>query len=794
MSYTLVIVESPNKINKVKEYCGVGYEVVATYGNIYTMKDLNLIINNKFLPKYELLKDGSKTKNNKKLKDMCKKASRVILATDNDREGEHIAYQVCNLCNLPVDSTPRIRFNEISRDAIHHALENIDVINKPLVHAAQTRQMIDLIIGYTISPILWKHIDNNSGGTLSAGRCQTPTLRLLYDRHLETINNKQELYEYKLMGYFTKYHIPFQCINELPENWLGGWLADTTKSEEECFDYKSDNYFLDCCKLNKYQIEIDEPRIVYENPPLPLNTSKIQQLSPFPAKTTMTYLSQLYELGYITYIRTETKKYSLTFIEQITQYITKEWGETYVGNMENLATTSSGSHEAIRPTNIYITPAHLIKIVSKKEVNQLYSIIYNHTFESCSSKCKLFQLKCDIQTVVNEIPYVFQHTASICDFYGWKIYSKSSSTTKKISDNEYNYLNSLRYEKRNDVKCHKLKIYPKPINTINRYYTEAKIIDKLETLGIGRPSTYASLTDKLFERKYVSLVNDKGVTLDIPFYELNYSEKIEDITITETIDKFSFCEEKNKVNIEDLGIRVIEFLLLHFEELFDYDYTKNMEKILDDMIENDGKMGNQLTNLTTVQKITTDFYNHVIGYVSKIRVSKINDIYSPSLLSSLTTDKRIRSLSEGDIEQQTKLHSRCLGMSVSNVYMYVKKGKYGTYAEWVSETGETNRLSISKSVGNRPLENITLSEVEKIVTNKTDGNNKTEDNKTERGFLRVVSKNISIHKGKYGNYIYFKTPVMKKPMLYNLSGFTEDVVTCSIPTLKKWIQEKYKIY
>lgn len=791
MSYSLVIVESPNKINKVKEYCGNGYEVMATYGNIYTMKDLNLIINNKFLPKYELLKDGMKAKNNKKLKDMCKKASRVILATDNDREGEHIAYQVCNLCNLSVDSTQRIRFNEISPDAIRNALENIDKINKPLVHAAQTRQIIDLILGYTISPILWKHIDNNSGGTLSAGRCQTPTLRLIYDRHIETSNNKSELYEYKLMGYFTKYHIPFQCVDDLPEKWLGGWSADPSKSEEECFEYKSENYFLDCCKTNKYQIKIDEPKIVYENPPLPLNTSKIQQLSPFPAKTTMAYLSQLYELGYITYIRTETKKYSLSFIEQITQYITKELGELYVGDMSNLATTSSGSHEAIRPTNIYMTPSHLVKIVSKKEVNQLYSIIYRHTFESCSSKCKSFQLKCNIQTIVNEIPYTFQHTSSMYDFYGWKIHSNPTTTTSstKIVDNEYNYLNSLRYEKTNNVKCHKLKIYPKPISTSNRYYTEAKIIDKLETLGIGRPSTYASLTDKLFERKYVSLVNDKGVTLDIPLYELNYSDKIEDITITETIDTFSFCEEKNKVNIEDLGIRVIEFLLSHFEELFNYDYTKNMESMLDDMIEKDG------TTLATVQKISSEFYNLVIGYVSKIRIPKPNDNNDNSIQSSLPLDKRIRSLSEGDVEH-TNLHSRCLGLSSSSVYMYIKKGRYGTYAEWVSETGETNRISISKSVGNRPLENITLSEVEKIVANKTSdvNNNNNGETKIEKGFIRVVNKNISIHKGKYGYYIYFKTPVMKKAMLYNLSGFSEDVVSCSIPTLKKWIQEKYKIY
>jgi topoisomerase IA-like protein len=251
------------------------------------------------------------------------------------------------------------------------------------------------------------------------------------------------------------------------------------------------------------------------------------------------------------------------------------------------------------------------------------------------------------------------------------------------------------------------------------------------------------------------------------------------------MDTFSFCEEKNKVNIEDLGIRVIEFLLLHFEELFDYDYTKNMEKMLDDMIEKNE------TTLSTVQKISTEFYNHVIGYVSKIKISNPN---SNSLQSSLPVDKRIRSLSEGDMEH-TNLNSRCLGLSSSNVYMYIKKGRYGTYAEWVSETGETNRISISKSVGNRPLENITLAEVEKIVMNKTsDGNSNKSETKIEKGFIRVVTKNISIHKGKYGYYIYFKTPVMKKAMLYNLSEFTEDVVSCSIPTLKKWIQEKYKIY
>jgi len=770
---TLIIVESPNKIKKVREYCGSGYEVMATYGSIYNMKDIKLIVDNNFSPRYELLKDKLRTTNNKKLKDMCKKVKNVIIATDNDREGEHIAYQVCKLCSLSVETTPRMRFSEISESAIKQALNNTGYIHKGMVYAAQTRQIIDLIIGFTISPILWKNIrTDHTGGTLSAGRCQTPTLRLIYDNY-KKLNQQDAPYEYKMVGYFTKYHIPFQCITTLEEDWRGGWSADIEKGDDG-FCWKSENHFLDYCKKYEYEIEIEEPRISIDNPPLPLNTSMIQQLSPFSAKITMTYLYQLYEMGYITYIRTEVKKYSSLFIQQVSSYILNEFGEDYLNKDTDslLSNNDASAHEAIRPTDICMTPIKLGLKVSQKELIVLYSIIHKHTLESCSTPCNSFVVKCNIQNKVEhrDIHHLqFQYTTSQNNFYGWKIFASHTSSSEE--NTRYNYLNSLRYSATNNVKCHKLKIYPKSIPNHNMYYTEAKIINKLEMLGIGRPSTYASLTDKLFERKYVTNKDSSGVVMNLPFYELNYVEP--EPTIIETIEPFIFCEEKNKLNIEPLGIEVIEFLLKHFENLFDYEYTKKMESVLDDITNTDD------IDVGIIQRVCFEYYTNVSRTVGVMNMATHRE----------TVDVKKRSKSDGDIgEIQTE---RCLGMINTTTSLYVKKGRYGTYAEWTNEVGETSRLALSKTVGNRPLENITISEIKSLLepSEKSDTNIEKKS-----GFVRSITKNVSIYYGKYGHYIHFKSPVMKKAKLYNLSGFSEDVVRCSAVVLKKWIGEKYNIF
>jgi DNA topoisomerase-1 len=269
------------------------------------------------------------------------------------------------------------------------------------------------------------------------------------------------------------------------------------------------------------------------------------------------------------------------------------------------------------------------------------------------------------------------------------------------------------------------------------------------------------LVDKNYERKYISVKNSDGILLDLPFYELNYSDNKIDSVIIETIKTFTFEQEKNKLHIESIGVNVIEFLLLHFSELFEYDYTKRMEDFLDEII-----YTTEDVNISIVQEKCQEYYNDVMD-----KIKKFSDTYSPR-----------------EIKTEEDKMGRCLGISSENECIYIKKGKYGTYVEWTTTTGEINRVSISKMVGNRPLENITLLEVEKILKNEK------EKQSPKIGHIRNISKNINIQNGKYGYYIYFKSKEMKKGISYNLSGFTEDVTKCNVNTIKSWIKEKYNIY
>jgi topoisomerase IA-like protein len=209
----------------------------------------------------------------------------------------------------------------------------------------------------------------------------------------------------------------------------------------------------------------------------------------------------------------------------------------------------------------------------------------------------------------------------------------------------------------------------------------------------------------------------------------------------------------------------MEYLLEHFEKLFDYTYTKDMEDKLDEII--------NIPDVDSgiIQKVCSEYYVNVTSNIS-------ND----------KKDSKIRSLSDGDLGVNQS--SRCLGLVNNNTCVYIKKGRYGTYVEWKNEIGEVCRVSVSNIVGNRPLENIILSEIEPFLNLSE----KSEKSEKKQGFVRLVTKNITIHYGKYGYYIQFKTPVMKKARLYNLNGFTNDVLTCNVTTLKKWISEKYNIF
>ena len=303
----LVIVESPAKCRKIEKFLGNGYKCAASFGHIRGFDGgLKAIdIDNHFKPAFRTL--PKKAKYIKKLRMLIKKSSEVILATDDDREGEAIAWHLCQVFKLPINTTKRIIFHEITKSAIQHAIGNPTHLNMDKVCAQQARQILDLLVGFKISPILWKHISRNSKSGLSAGRCQTPALRLIYDNQKE-IDNSPGKKVYETIGYFTKKNLEFKLnFNYSNEDSMGEFLESSIH-----FDHIYD---------------VNKPKKISKKPPQPFSTSTLQQKASnelrFSPKQTMTLAQKLYENGYITYMRTDSKTYSKEFIIAAKLYIEK---------------------------------------------------------------------------------------------------------------------------------------------------------------------------------------------------------------------------------------------------------------------------------------------------------------------------------------------------------------------------------------------------------------------------------------------------------------------------------------
>lgn len=345
----LVIVESNAKCKKIEKFLGQGYKCVASYGHLTNLPDglKSLNMGDNYKPKYKIIQ--SKSKYIKILKDNIKKAEEVILATDDDREGEAIAWHICQLFGLSETTTKRIKFNEITKKAVLDAVENHTIINMNKVKSQQARQILDLLVGYTLSPILWKHISRNSDTGLSAGRCQTPATRLLYDREKEIKENVGK----KVYDTIALFKINDKISLEYE-------LNSHHKNEEVMEE------FLEKSVNNNYKL-YKMPNVVgiLKNPPKPFTTSLLQQKSSnelnYSPKQTMRLAQTLYENGWITYMRTDCGKYSKEFIKSAMKYVKDKFGKGFISKkIDNLTITkiktkknnAQEAHEAIRPTDV----------------------------------------------------------------------------------------------------------------------------------------------------------------------------------------------------------------------------------------------------------------------------------------------------------------------------------------------------------------------------------------------------------------------------------------------------------
>ena len=781
LTTTLVIVESPAKCKKIEEYLGPGYKCLASFGHLRELSSLkNIDFENNFEAIYTVIDNAIKKKQIELLKKEIKSASEVILATDDDREGEAIAWHISQLFNLDVNKTKRIIFNEITEAALQKAIKNPTRINMKIVHAQQARQILDLLVGFQVSPMLWKYISKNSENSLSAGRCQTPALRLVYDNQKE-INEAKEKEKYNTIGFFTNKNIPFELT---PQGKF--------ERKDEVIE------FLDGSAEFDHIYTCSKPEIKIKKCPEPFTTSRLQQTASnelhFSPKETMKVCQSLYESGYITYMRTDSKKYSKEFIDSTKDYIIRNYEEKYINEnidclINNGETTQVESnnltqeaHEAIRPTNISLK--ELPDNLDSKE-KRMYKLIWENTIESCMASALFYSITASILALNN---FKFVCTSELINFPGWKIVSKKYINEINPDNKQYQYLQTI---KQNQVIHYKKIVSKVTLTNIKSHYTEARLIQLLEEKGIGRPSTFAMLIDKIQERGYVKKEDIKGKELNCTDFELENGE------IFEIESKREFGNEKNKLVLQPLGVIVMDFLEKNFNNLFDYNYTKQMEDDLDE-ISQGNKIWHELckdcndqisiliNNLKdepkTKLEIKIDENNsYVIGkYGPVIKNTTMVDGKNNIIFNKVIKDVDIHKLENGEykLEDITDTnHTR----SEYNLGKYqghdviLKKGKFGLYISW-----DKNSKTL-KELGNQPIESITFKDIEKYLE---EGSN----------IVREISDNITIRKSAKGEYIFYKSAKMKKPVFYNFKGFEEDYKRCDINILKNWLKETYKIF
>ncbi|MEW6773134.1 MAG: type I DNA topoisomerase [Bacteroidota bacterium] len=548
----LVIVESPAKAKTIQKFLGENFVVKSSFGHIRDLpkNDTGVDIQNHFEPTYVI--DPDKKKVIDDLKKESKEANTVWLASDEDREGEAITWHLSEALNLPKEKRKRIVFHEITKKAIEQAIKNPRDIDFNLVNAQQARRILDRLVGYELSPILWKKIKAN----LSAGRVQSVAVRLIVERERE-IQNFQSKTFFKVTGIFITNGQTFKA--ELDKKF------DTEKEASE---------FLEKCKNAEFTIESIETKPTKRTPSAPFTTSTLQQEASrklgFSVAQTMTLAQRLYEAGYITYMRTDSVNLSDYALETAEEVINDFYGKKY--HQKRQFTTKSKNaqeaHEAIRPTYI-----NKLQIEGDKNEQKLYELIWKRTVASQMADALLEKTIAKISISNRDEKFIAQ--GEVIKFDGFlKLYIESTDDDAESEDNKNNILPPLS-------KGQKLNV--KQISAIQRFthhpprYTEASLVKKLEELGIGRPSTYAPTISTIQKRDYVVKQDKEGTSREYVLLTLE-SNKINKEIKTEITGT-----EKSKLFPTDLGFIVTDFLIKHFPEIMDYQFTANVEEEFDEI-------------------------------------------------------------------------------------------------------------------------------------------------------------------------------------------------------------------
>lgn len=554
MAKNLVIVESPAKAKTIEKFLGKDFEVLSSYGHIRDLKkkDFSVDIEHNYKPIYEIPADKKKLVET--LKQEADKADMVWLASDEDREGEAIAWHLFEVLKLKPEKTKRIVFHEITKDAILHAIENPRDIDLNRVDAQQARRVLDRIVGFELSPVLWKKVKP----ALSAGRVQSVAVRLIVEREREISAFKPEA-AYRVIGEFL-----------LPGGeLLKAELSQRLKTEDEA------KALLEACKTAQFSIGDVTVKPAKKSPAAPFTTSTLQQEAArklgFSVAQTMMVAQRLYEAGHITYMRTDSVNLSSLAINTTKDEIVKTLGERYL-HIRNYHTHTKGAqeaHEAIRPT--YISH-HEINASSQEK--RLYELIWKRTIASQMSDAELEKTTATI--AVSGRKEHFVAVGEVLKFDGFlKVYMESTDDESDAEGND----KMLPALAKGDVLALSSVTATERFSQAPARYTEASLVRKLEELGIGRPSTYAPTISTIQQREYVEKGDRKGTERKYRMLTL-HDGKIESGEKTELTGA-----DKGKLLPTDIGVVVNDFLTEYFPDILNYNFTANVEQQFDDIAE-----------------------------------------------------------------------------------------------------------------------------------------------------------------------------------------------------------------
>lgn len=737
----LVIVESPAKAKTIEKFLGKDYKVMSSYGHIRDLKKGDGAIQKEkdFKPVYEISDDKKELV--KQLKKAAKEAEMVWLASDEDREGEAIAWHLYEVLNLKPENTKRIVFHEITKNAILNAIANPRDIDLNLVDAQQARRVLDRIVGFELSPVLWRKIKP----ALSAGRVQSVAVRLIVEREKEINNFKSE---------------PFFRVNAIMTTADGSsFRADLSHRLHTLEEARS---FLEACGKAKFEVGKIEVRPVKKSPAPPFTTSTLQQDAArklgFSVAQTMMIAQRLYEAGHITYMRTDSLNLSSLAINAISNEIKTTLGNQYL-QVRHYHTKSKGAqeaHEAIRPTYI---EQHDIEGTTQER--KLYALIWKRTIASQMADAETEKTNVEIKS--DGLGSHFNASGEVIKFDGFlKVYMEGIEETSETATTAEGLLPAMNTGESVEIDT---------ITATERYtqhpprFTEATLVKKMEELGIGRPSTYAPTISTIQQREYVVKGDRPGEKHLFAMLKL-HDGKIEESDKTETVGA-----DKGKLIPTDTGIVVNEFLTEQFPNILDYNFTANVEERFDEIAEGNTKWQNEIGDFygvfhPEVEKANATHTEHKVGervlgtdpasgksvsvkigrFGPVVQIGDSNDTEKPKF-ASLQKNQSVFTIT---LEEALKLFElpRNLGQ-FEDKDVTVAVGRFGPY---VKHDGKF--VSIPKDVS--PME-ITLEQAEQLIVDKREADSKKEV-KTfdEDSDMRILN-------GRYGVYIAYKKGNYKLP-------------------------------